>query len=416
MATIRQFKAIRPTADKAREIAALPYDVMDEAEARQTAEGNPLSFLHVDRAEVDFPLGTDPYSAEVYEKAAENLESMVKNGLLIQDGSPCLYLYRLTMDGHSQTGLVACVPIDEYINGVIKRHELTRAEKEEDRIKHVDACDANTGPIFLSYKDNGSIKDITESWISSHEPAYDFRCWDKVSHTLWVIDDKDTIENLVELFKEVPCLYIADGHHRAASAVKVGLKRREENPGYNGSEEFNYFLSIIFPQSELKIMEYNRLVKDLNGLSENEFIEKVTEKFFIMPYNFGKSFKPIMPHQFGMYFGGKWYILTADPENIPDDTVGALDVSILQNNLLSPILGIGDPRTDSRIDFCGGVRGIEELERRVDLGEMKIAFSMFPTSMEELTEIADKGLIMPPKSTWFEPKLRSGLLIHSLKG
>lgn len=415
MATIREFKAIRPSAENAKYVAALPYDVMSSEEARQMVEGNPLSFLHIDRAEIDLPVETDHYSTAVYQKAAQNLNSLIKDKVLVADENPCLYIYRLTMNGHSQTGLVACTSIDEYIDGTIKKHELTREDKEQDRINHVDYCNANTGPIFLAYKNEKNADEIINQWLANHKPVYDFVSSDGVGHAVWVIDDTNTISNLKTVFKGIANLYIADGHHRNASAVKVGLKRRKENPNYTGNEEFNYYLSVLFPESQLNIFDYNRVVTDLNGLTTDEFIEKLSKYFYIMPYTGDGSFKPKMPHQFGMYLKGKWYILNADPEQIPQDPVGSLDVSILQENLLIPILGIKDVRTDRRIDFIGGIRGLSELERRVDTGEMTVAFSMYPTSMDELMKVADSNLIMPPKSTWFEPKLRSGLFIHSLE-
>ena len=415
MATIREFKAIRPTAETAKQVAALPYDVMNSAEARGMVEGNPLSFLHVDKAEIDLPSETDHYSTVVYQKATENLHLLMNNNVLVSDQTPCLYIYRLTMNGHSQTGLVACTSIDEYIDGTIKKHELTREDKEQDRINHVDYCNANTGPIFLAYKDEKNADAIIQDWVDIHPPVYDFVSSDRIGHTAWVIDETAIIDELKNIFKNIKNLYIADGHHRNASAVKVGLKRRMENPNYTGDEEFNYYLSVLFPAGQLNILDYNRVVTDLNQLTTDAFIEKISKKFYILPYTGSGCFQPQMPHQFGMYLKEKWYILNTDPEQIPCDPVGSLDVSILQENLLIPILGIQDVRTDSRIDFIGGIRGLSELERRVDTGEMAVAFSMYPTSMNELMNVADANLIMPPKSTWFEPKLRSGLFIHSLE-
>ena len=374
-------------------------------------EGDPYSFLHVDRAEVDLPLGTDMYSPEVYRKAADNLNGMIERGIYIQDKKPVLYVYRLTMDGRSQTGLVGCSSVDEYLNNKIKKHELTRADKEQDRINHVAACNANTGPIFLTYRGRADIDKII-AYVTEGVPEYDFVSEDGVEHTVWVIDDDNTVNTLVELFKNIESLYIADGHHRNASAVKVALKKREAAAGFGGEEEFNFYLSVLFPEDQLHIMDYNRLVKDLNGMSEGEFLSSLAEKFDIEPCN--AAVKPNAAHTFGMYLGGKWYLLKAKDCIIKDDAVEGLDVSILQNEVLLPLLGIGDARTDKRIDFVGGIRGIEELERRVDSGEMYLAFSMYPTSMEELLRVADEGKIMPPKSTWFEPKLRSGIFIHKL--
>lgn len=411
MAVIRQFKAIRPTPEMAEKVAALPYDVVNSEEAAEMVIGNPYSFLHVDKAEIDLPAGTDIYSPEVYEKAKSNLEKMITDGVLVQDEKPMLYVYELTMDGRSQTGLVACTSIDEYMQGIIKKHELTREDKEQDRIRHVDICNANTGPIFLAYRTVDEISEIVDN-VKKNAPVYDFTAEDGIIHRAWIIDDEETINRLVKLFKDVPNLYIADGHHRNASAAKVGLKRRNENPNYTGDEEFNYYLAVIFPSDQLKILDYNRVVKDLNGLSEEEFIKKLSEKFDIVETE-GRA-KPDKAYDFGMYMNGKWYMLTAKDEIKSKDAVKGLDVSILQDNVLIPILGIGDIRTDKRIDFVGGIRGLGELEKRVDSGEMKVAFAMYPTSIEQLMTIADENKIMPPKSTWFEPKLRSGLFIHSL--
>lgn len=411
MAVIRQFKAIRPTPEMAEKVAALPYDVVNSEEAAEMVIGNPYSFLHVDKAEIDLPAGTDIYSPEVYEKAKSNLEKMITDGVLVQDEKPMLYVYELTMDGRSQTGLVACTSIDEYMQGIIKKHELTREDKEQDRIRHVDICNANTGPIFLAYRTVDEISEIVDN-VKKNAPVYDFTAEDGIIHRAWIIDDEETINRLVKLFKDVPNLYIADGHHRNASAAKVGLKRRNENPNYTGDEEFNYYLAVIFPSDQLKILDYNRVVKDLNGLSEEEFIKKLSEKFDIVETE-GRA-KPNKAYDFGMYMDGKWYMLTAKDEIKSKDAVKGLDVSILQDNVLIPILGIGDIRTDKRIDFVGGIRGLGELEKRVDSGEMKVAFAMYPTSIEQLMTIADENKIMPPKSTWFEPKLRSGLFIHSL--
>lgn len=412
MAVIRQFRAIRPTSEMAEKVAALPYDVVNSEEAREMTADRPYSFLHVDKAEIDLPVGTDIYAPEVYAKAKENLYGMIEKGILVQDDKPMLYIYELTMDGRSQTGLVACTSIDEYMDGVIKKHELTREDKEQDRIRHVDICNANTGPIFLAYRTVDEISEIINK-IKENSPIYDFTAEDGIKHRAWIIDSETDINNLVELFKGVPNLYIADGHHRNASAAKVGLKRRQENPSYTGDEEFNFYLSVIFPSDQLKILDYNRVVKDLNGMSETEFMEKLSEKFEIAERD-GRA-KPDRQYDFGMYLNKRWYMLTAKEDIRSNDAVKGLDVSILQDNVLIPILGIGDIRTDKRIDFVGGIRGLGELEKRVDSGEMKVAFAMYPTSIEQLMTIADEGKIMPPKSTWFEPKLRSGLFIHSLE-
>ena len=411
MAVIRKFKAIRPTSEMAEAVAALPYDVVNSEEAREMTKDKPYSFLHVDKAEIDLPVGTDIYSSQVYAKAKENLDKLVSDGILVQDNKPMLYVYELTMDGRSQTGLVACTSIDEYLNGIIKKHELTREDKEQDRIRHVDICNANTGPIFLAYRTVDEISAIIEN-VKKNAPVYDFTAEDGIKHRAWVIDNDETANKLIELFKAVPNLYIADGHHRNASAAKVGLKRRAEHPDYTGDEEFNYYLAVIFPSDQLKIMDYNRVVKDLNGMTSEEFMNKLAEKFDIHEAE-GKA-KPEKQYDFGMYLDKKWYMLTAKENLRVNDAVAGLDVSILQDNVLIPILGIGDIRTDKRIDFVGGIRGLGELERRVDSGEMKVAFAMYPTSIDQLMTIADENKIMPPKSTWFEPKLRSGLFIHSL--
>ncbi len=414
MSVVRAFKAVRPAAQLASQVAALPYDVMNSEEARQMVVGNPYSFLHVDKAEIDLDPSIDLYDTRVYEKARDNLNEMIANGVFIQDETPCLYIYKQVMDGRAQIGIVGCTSVDEYQNGQIKKHELTRADKEQDRINHVDYCDANTGPIFLTYRAKTSIDAQVGAVMASKAPVYDFTSEDGISHTVWVIDDTEAVEALCRDFATVDALYIADGHHRSASAVRVGMKRRQEDPAYTGDEEFNFFLSVIFPDDQLYIMDYNRIVKDLNGNTKEEFLAKVGEKFTVTPYD-GETLKPKKKHTYGMYLDGKWMLLEAkDGTYDAADPVARLDVSILQNNLLQPILGIGDPRTDKRIDFVGGIRGLKALSDRVDDGSMAVAFSMYPTTMEDLMDIADAGAIMPPKSTWFEPKLRSGLFIHKL--
>lgn len=414
MSVVRAFKAVRPAAQLASQVAALPYDVMNSEEARQMVVGNPYSFLHVDKAEIDLDPSIDLYDTRVYEKARDNLNEMIANGVFIQDETPCLYIYKQVMDGRSQIGIVGCTSVDEYQNGQIKKHELTRADKEQDRINHVDYCDANTGPIFLTYRAKTSIDAQVNAVMASKAPVYDFTSEDGISHTVWVIDDTAAVEALCRDFATVDALYIADGHHRSASAVRVGMKRRQDNPAYTGDEEFNFFLSVIFPDDQLYIMDYNRIVKDLNGNTKEEFLAKVGKKFTVTPYD-GETLKPEKKHTYGMYLDGKWMLLEAkDGTYDAADPVARLDVSILQNNLLQPILGIGDPRTDKRIDFVGGIRGLKALSDRVDDGSMAVAFSMYPTTMEDLMDIADAGAIMPPKSTWFEPKLRSGLFIHKL--
>ena len=415
MAIVRPFRAIRPQPDVAASVAALPYDVMNSDEARQMVKGNPYSFLHVDKAEIDMDPAIDLYDTRVYEKARDNLNQMIEKDVFLQDAKPCLYVYKQVMNGRAQIGIVACASIDEYRQNIIKKHELTRADKEQDRVNHVDYCDANTGPIFLTYRADGEINTLVEAAMTK-PPVYDFVSEDGVGHTVWVIDEEAIIAKLAERFSGIPYLYIADGHHRSASAVRVGMKRREEKPDFDGTEEFNFFLSVLFPDEQLYIMDYNRLVKDLNGYSEAEYLQKVAESFTVTPYEKEGVLKPENKHTFGMYLNGKWYLLAAkDGSFDPGDPVGQLDVSILQNNLLHPILNIGDPRTDKRIDFVGGIRGLQNLADRVDSGEMAVAFSMYPTTMQDLMDIADAGAIMPPKSTWFEPKLRSGLFIHKLK-
>lgn len=410
MATIRPFKGFRPTPELCSKVAALPYDVMTSKEAREMVKNDPYSFLHVDRAEIDLPENVDIYSKEVYEKAASNLNKMIEDKVLIQDSKPVFYIYSLTMNGREQIGLVVCTSIDEYLNNTIKKHEFTRADKEQDRINHVDYCNANTGPIFLTYKNQKTIDQIISKEIEK-APIYDFTSEDKVEHKVWLIDEDSVINDLVEQFKNVPSLYIADGHHRNASAVKVGLKRRGDGE-YDKNAEFNYYLSVLFPADQLHIMDYNRLVKDLNGLTKDEFLDKIQETFNVTEVD--GQYKPDTIHTFGMYLDKKWYKLQAKDGIIATDSVGCLDVSILQNSLLTPVLGIGDPRTDKRIDFVGGIRGLGELVKRVDSGEMTVAFAMYPTSMTQLMNIADDNKVMPPKSTWFEPKLRSGIFIHKL--
>lgn len=409
MAVIRPFKGIRPIKELANKIAALPYDVMDSDEAREMVKGNPYSFLHVDKAEIDLPNDIDAYDDRVYEKAKENLDKMIEKGYYIEDEKPKFYIYRQVMKGRSQVGLVGCASIDDYTNNIIKKHELTREDKEIDRINHVYKCEAHTGPIFLTYRANKNISNIINEWMKK-EPVYDFKSEDGVSHTVWIIEDECIVNKISELFKSVEYLYIADGHHRSASAVKVGHIKRAENEEYTGDEEFNYFLSISYPDSELEVLDYNRTVKDLNGLSKEEFLNKVSENFIVTKSN--EQVKPKEKHTFGMYLEKQWYLLEARNGIFnPDDPVDQLDVSILQNNLLKPILGIDDPRKSKRIKFVGGIRGLKELERRADT-DMKVSFSMYATTTDDIMDIADSGKIMPPKSTWFEPKPRSGLFIH----
>lgn len=413
MAVVRPFKGIRPIKELIDKVAALPYDVMNTEEAREMVKGNPYSFLHVDKAQIDLPVETNQYDEIVYNTARGNLDKMRADGTYIQDDNPCMYVYRQIMDGRVQTGIVGCTSIDDYMNNIIKKHENTRAEKEKDRINHVDYCNANTGPIFLTYRNVGEIDEIVAKY-TAEEPEYNFVSEDGISHIIWVIDNASDVKRLEELFRGVDYLYIADGHHRAASAVNVGRMRREANKDYTGEEEFNFFLSVIFPADDLYIMDYNRVVKDLNGNSSEEFLAKISEKFNVEECAGVDQYKPEGKAMVGMYLDEKWYKLTAsDGTYDPADPVESLDVSILQENVLTPILGIDDPKTSDRIDFVGGIRGLGELERRVAEG-MKVAFAMYPTSIEELMNIADAGKLMPPKSTWFEPKLRSGIFVHEL--
>ncbi len=412
MANVKPFRSISPAKELASRIAALPYDVYNREEAKQEVIREPLSFLKIDRAETSFKDDVDTYDSRVYEKARELLEGMIKDGSFVEDDEECYYVYELVMDGRAQTGLVACSLIDDYLNNVIKKHENTRADKEIDRIKHVDTCNAQTGPIFLAYRSQDIINNIVEK-AKTEEPLYYFTAVDGIGHHIWRISNKEYVDAIQNAFSAIEEIYIADGHHRAASAVKVGLKRREDNPGYTGTEEFNSFLSVLFPHDQLKILSYNRTVKDLNGNSADEFIKKVKSGFDIQKLEYG-PYEPKEKGEFGMLLDGSWYSLKAKAEIINRaDPVKSLDVSILQDYLLGPILGIEDPRTDNRIDFIGGIRGLKELEKRTS-EDMRIAFSMYPTSINELFEVSDAGKLMPPKSTWFEPKLRSGLFIHSL--
>lgn len=411
MATIKPFVCVRPNAQAADKVAALPYDVYNREEACEAVKGNDLSFLRIDRAETQFEPSVDTYDERVYAKAKELLDGMIEDGTFITDTDECYYIYELTMDGRTQTGLVACASIDDYANNVIKKHENTRADKEADRIHHVDTCDAQTGPIFLAYRANDIIRSVMEK-VKKEQALYSFISDDGIRHQVWKIGKTEDIAAIRSEFEKTDSIYIADGHHRAASAVKVGFKRREEHPDYNGDEEFNFFLSVLFADEELMIMSYNRVVKDLNGHSPVEFLDLIGKSFVVEKLG-SEPYAPTEKGVVGMYLNEEWYKLTAKEEIRSDDPVDGLDVSLLQNNLLSPVLGIGDPRVDKRIDFIGGIRGLKELERRCSL-DMTVAFSMYPTSIQELFAVSDAGLLMPPKSTWFEPKLRSGLFIHKL--
>ncbi len=412
MATVKPFLCVRPNPEIADRVAALPYDVYNRKEATQEVIREPLSFLKVDRAETSFPEEVDTYDDRVYSKAKELLDGMMKDGTYLTEDKESYYVYELIMDGRSQTGLVACASIDDYLNNVIKKHENTREHKEIDRINHVDICNAQTGPIFLAYRAHKEISEVTAK-TKLQTPIYSFTAVDGITHNVWRISDDADLLKIKLAFEEIDSIYIADGHHRAASAVKVGLKRRKETPGFTGQEEFNYFLSVLFPHDQLLIMPYNRAIKGLNGLDKTQFLAKVAENFEVE--ELGKAaYSPVLKATYGMFLDGSWYKLTAK-EAIKNQTdpVAALDASILQDYLLNPVLGILDPKTDKRIGFIGGIRGLGELERRVR-EDMTVAFSMYPTSIEELFHVSDAGMLMPPKSTWFEPKLRSGLFIHKL--
>ena len=410
MALIKPFECVRPNEKDAARVAALPYDVYNRQEAVCEVKREPLSFLKIDRAETQFDDSTDTYAPEVYAKAKELFEEALADKTFITDTDKTYYIYALTMDKRTQTGIVPCASIDDYLNNVIKKHENTRADKEVDRITHVDTLSAQTGPIFLAYRADSVINDAVKK-TKENKALYDFISPDGIRHQVWKMTDITLVENVRKAFEGIDSVYIADGHHRAASAVKVGLKRRRENPGYTGNEEFNYFLSVLFPDEELMILPYNRVVKDLNGYTQEEFLNKIKEKFDIAESD--RQVSPDKKGTFGMYLGGKWYKLTAHKDIMSDDPVDGLDVAVLQDNLLAPVLGIGDPKTDKRIDFVGGIRGLSELEKRCR-EDCVVAFSMYATSIAELFAVADAGKLMPPKSTWFAPKLRSGLFIHRI--
>lgn len=411
MAKIEAFRALRPRVDVAAEVASPPYDVLNSAEARAMAEGNPISFLHVNKPEIDLPEGIDPYDPAVYAKGAENLQRLVDDGFLIREEQPALYLYRQIMGEHSQIGLVAGASVDEYEADLIKKHEFTRRKKEDDRTRHVDALDANTGPVFLTYRACPDIDRLVER-LTAGEPDYDFTAPDDIHHTLWVVSIDADVEALVSAFAAVPELYVADGHHRSAAGARIRSLRRDANPDHIGDEPYNFFLSVIFPDDQMLIMDYNRVVRDLGGLDVAEFLAKIGDAFFVEPCETGR---PGRPKSYSMYLGGRWYSLTAKEGSYPaKDPVRRLDVAILQENLLAPVLAIGDPRSDERIDFVGGIRGLEELVRLVDGGGFAVAFALYPTSIDDLFAVADAGEVMPPKSTWFEPKLRSGLIVRPL--
>jgi len=406
MANIKPFKALRPKPDLAKQIAAKPYDVLTSEEARSEAKNNPYSFLHVTKSEIDLPRGVDSHSKQVYEKANENLQRLIRDGVLFYDNQPCYYIYQLVMNGKKQTGLVCVSAVEDYFNDVIKKHEFTRPEKEKDRIDHMLAIKAQTGNVFMAYRDVDELNELIDKWKATHQRAYDFVADDGIQHTIWVVDEDAAINFITNLFRtKISNTYIADGHHRAASAAKVSQQLA-------GNENANYFLTTIFPATELAILDYNRVIKDLNGLSTEDFLKELERSFIIEKTNAPYSPKKI--HQFGMYLDRQWYKLQSKEGTYRSDPIGVLDITILTNNVLDKILGVKDQRTDNRIDFVGGIRGLAELEERVNSGEMRLAFSLYPVSIQQLFDIADSGTVMPPKSTWFEPKLRDGLLTHMI--
>jgi len=415
MAVLKPFKGLRPPVELASKVASRPYDVLNSEEAREEAKGNPYTLLHIIKPEIDFPAGTDEHSEPVYQKAAENLDIWRNNGWLVKDAKDSLYIYAQTMEGRTQYGIVGCASVDDYLKGVIKKHELTRADKEEDRMKHVRITNANMEPVFFAYPAVKELDDIVADIVAKQLPVYDFVAEDGFGHHFWLVDNDQTIEKIVKLFAKIPATYVADGHHRTAAAALVGKEKRAENPNHTGDEEYNYFLAVHFPDNQLKIIDYNRTVKDLNGLSATALIDKIGEDFEIQKMG-TEIYKPDQLHTFSMYLKGEWYKLVTKTGCYNDnDPIGVLDVTILSNLILDNILGIKDLRTDKRVDFIGGIRGLGELKTRVDAGDMKVAFALYPVSMEQLINIADSGNIMPPKTTWFEPKLRSGLVVHELE-
>ncbi len=412
MSNVIPFRALRPRKDIVKDVASYPYDVLNVEEGQKLAEGKPASFLHVEKSEIDLPAGGKSEGDYVHEMAKSYMQKMIDQKILFQDDQPCYYIYRQTMGGREQYGIVAGYSVEEYEKGLIKKHELTRTDKEMDRTRHIDVVGAHTGPVFLTFKARGSFDKIVQGIVAG-TPEYDFIADDGIGHTAWVVKDQATIEAIRNEFARIDALYIADGHHRAAAGTSVGKLRRANNSNHRGDEEYNFFLAVAFPHNQLRILDYNRVVKDLNGLDKQAFLARIAESFVVTADFQDKS--PTAAHEFGMYLDGRWYKLKAKPEIYKaDDPIGSLDVSILQNSLLGPVLGIQDPRTDKRVDFVGGIRGMAELERLVDGGGFKVAFSMYPTTLDELIKVADAGLIMPPKSTWFEPKLRSGVFVHLL--
>lgn len=414
MAVIKPFKAIRPAKQYVDMVAELPYDVMNREEAKEMGEKNKYSFIHIDRAEIDLDDEVDEHDEAVYLKARENLDNFRNNDILVKEKQDCIYIYRETMNGRDQIGLVACVSVDDSINGVIKIHEYTKPDKELDRTKHIKYCNANTGTILLTYKNREKVDELVDFYVKNELPLYDFMSDDGVFHTVWRIDRQQDLDELVSEFDKIPYLYIADGHHRSASAVNVAKEKRLENPNYTGDEEFNYYIAMIAPENNLEVLDYNRVVKDLNGNTKEEFLNKIAQKFEIERVAKNKQYKPEQKGTVGMFLDGDWYKIKFDDKSINDpDEVKSLDISILQDNILDDILGIKDPRRDKRIDFVGGIRGIDELEKRVN-EDMKVAFAMYPTELTELMAVADANKIMPAKSTWFEPKVRCGLFLHEL--
>lgn len=411
MSLILPFTGLRPAAGRADDVVAPPYDVLNTAEARVRADGRPWSFLHISKPEIDLPEGTDPFDASVYAKGKENFDHMLQQGVLVRDPEPYYYVYRLIMGEHEQTGLVTVASVKDYDSNRIRKHEFTRPDKEDDRVRQVDALNAQTGPVFLTYRHNTVIDGIV-SQAATGEPEVDVTADDGVRHTLWVMRDPQQIKTITDTFDAMDCLYIADGHHRSAAGSRVAAMRAQANNNHTGDESYNYFLSVVFPDNQMKILDYNRVITDLNGLDKDAFLANVAKAFDVTAS--GSAVKPSKATEFGMYLDGSWYQLHIKPDRIPDDPVGSLDVSLLQNNLIAPVLGIDDPRRDKRIDFVGGIRGLQELERRVDSGEMKVAFSLFATSLDALMAVADANEVMPPKSTWFEPKLADGLVSHVL--
>lgn len=409
---IKPFRGLRPAPERAADVAAPPYDVLNSEEARLRAEGRPLSFLHISKPEIDLPAGTDPYSQEVYAKGAENLHKLIANGVLMRDEKPCYYAYRLRMGDHVQTGLVGVCSVAEYDRNRIRKHEFTQPKKEDDRVRQITALNAQTGPVLLNYRKSGTIRSIIDD-VTRTKPVYDLTADDGIEHTLWIIDDQDTIDKLTQTVDAMDALYIADGHHRSAAASRVAAACRADNPNDTGDEAYNYFLCVAFPDDETQILDYNRVVRDLNGHTTEELLEKIGHSFEVSAEK--HAARPRRPGQFGMYLGSRWYRLDIRGELIPaDDPLASLDINLLQEHLLAPLLGIEDQRTDNRIDFVGGIRGLDELQRRVDSGEMQVAFALYPTSMEALMAVADANEVMPPKSTWFEPKLADGLVSHVL--